>query len=395
MKAKVRVVAFISVLLGLVFACLWPFHAPPNDVSWLTDAGGIHFGRRGTLISRSAFRPEIASTGSAWTIEVWLRPHTPYQQRVILAFYNPQLAEGLSFRQSAEDLLVEKGPWPEVRGPHVQALETGSVFGTGRYVFLTVTSGLQGTKVYVDGHLASSAPELQIPAEYLSGKLVVANSPVARESWAGDLRGLAIYDRELTGATVKQNYESWAGPGRPPGTRNDRIVALYLFSVPSGSVIPNQAGQGPDLYIPERFSELHQVFLERPWDEYRAENYWNNVLVNIFGFVPLGFFGYSFFLLFSRVRRPALATAAFGCALSLTIEILQAFLPTRFSGMTDIITNTLGTAFGVLISRYAGRLCGALPARAARVTRVAGLFVGAPRDVRAKRNSAPALQERE
>lgn len=394
-KASVRTVAFVAVTAGIVFACLWPFHAPPNDVSWLPDSGGIHFGRRGTLISRRALTPELASSGQAWTLEAWLRPHTPYQQRVILAFYNPQLAGGLSLRQSAEALVVEKGPWPEVRGPHVQALETGSVFSTGLYVFLTVTSGLHGTGVYADGRLASSAPELQIPADYLSGRIVVANSPVVRESWAGDVRGLAIYDREFTGTEVNQNYESWARTGRPPRTRNDGIVALYLFTAPSGRTIPNQAGQGPDLYIPARFSEVHQVFLERPWDEYRAENFWNNVVANIIGFVPLGFFGYSFFVLFSRVRRPALATVAFGCTLSLTIEVLQAFLPTRFSGMTDIMTNTLGTAFGALISRYAGLVSEALARRNVPLSRLAGVFVGTPRDNRATLASVPALQERE
>jgi hypothetical protein len=161
--------------------------------------------------------------------------------------------------------------------------------------------------------------------------------------------GLAIYDRELSGDEILRHYQSWTSGNQRDLEAGEKMVALYLFDEGSGNVIHNRADSSTDLLIPERFFVLNEPFLTPPWDEFHPGwGYWKDISVNVAGFVPVGFFFYAYFSLMRKAENSAAVTIGLGFALSLTIEILQAFLPTRNSGMTDIFTNTLGTAIGVI-----------------------------------------------
>src|ERR1019366_8719234 len=133
---------------------------------------------------------------------------------------------------------------------------------------------------------------------------------------------------------------------------SDRAVALYLFDEGRGSIVHNRLasgslGSGPDLYIPQHYMILHQKFLEPFWQEFAWDaSYWKAVLINVAGLVPLGFIFCAYFVTVRGMKRAALATIALGFMVSLTIEVTQSFLPTRDSGTSDLITNTLGTALG-------------------------------------------------
>jgi glycopeptide antibiotics resistance protein len=117
-----------------------------------------------------------------------------------------------------------------------------------------------------------------------------------------------------------------------------------------GTVVHEQMNSGIDLHIPEHYFVLHAPFLRSPWDEFDPSwSYVKNVLINIGGFVPLGFFFCAYFSSVRHFNRVVLATIVVGALISLTIEVLQSYLPTRDSGMTDIITNTLGTGIGAAL----------------------------------------------
>jgi hypothetical protein len=219
-------------------------------------------------------------------------------------------------------------------------------------VFVTVTAKGGQTAVYVNGALARITPQFPLSSQDFAGKLVIANSPGVGNSWSGLLRGLAFYDQEFSPAQVSHHYETWIEKGRPDISDNERAVALYLFDERAGRVIHNHVPSGSDLYIPDRYVVWDQTFLRPFWLAYRPTwGYWTDVLVNIVGFVPFGFLFCAYFALNERIKRPALLTILLGFTVSLTIEFLQAFLPTRNSDTTDVVGNTLGTCFGVWLYR--------------------------------------------
>jgi hypothetical protein len=226
------------------------------------------------------------------------------------------------------------------------------VFHQGKPFFVTVTSNGGRASVYIDGALVRAAPKFPLSSQDFDGELIVNGLPATWGTLKGIFRGLAFYDQELSPAQVVHHYVTWTEKGRPDVSRNEHAVALYLFNERAGSVIHNQVPSGTDLYVPQRFRIVDQVLLEPFWEEFQPNwSYVEDVLVNIAGFVPLGFLFCAYFSLAGRIKRPALVTILLGFAVSLTIECLQSFLPTRSSGTTDIITNTSGTCFGVWLYR--------------------------------------------
>lgn len=290
------------------------------------------------------------------SLEVWLEPSRVWDFATFLAFYTPDEPSRLAMYQWQTGLLLRAGPG--------QRLQVDDVFPRKGPAFLTITGGSDGTAVYVNGKTVKRAPDFRLSGETCSGWLVFGDSPRQSDSWTGTLFGLAFYSRALSPNEVQQHFLTWTRHKEPDITAGAHNVALYLLDEGAGNVVRSRGGRAPELYIPQRYTVLDQVFLESPWSEFRRNtDFWGAVVKNIVGFVPLGFFFHAYFSAARHLRRAALITILFGFAVSLIIEILQAFLPTRDSGTTDLITNTLGTGVGVVICHGVCKMVGPVLSR--------------------------------
>jgi hypothetical protein len=351
-SAKLLRVACGLFLGGLLVVGLWPFHSPRNQVTWFAGGNGLHFGRHGTILSSGKFKAANVPADAPCSLEIWFEPGLTAASGTLFAFYAPGDPRQFSLEQSISDLALRS----DIRDGRYRTLTTrlyvDDIFSQGKPLFVTVTSKGGQTSVYLDGALARTSSKFPLSSQDFDGVLVIANSPIVDNSWSGLLRGLAFYDQEISPAQVFHHYETWIEKGRPDVSENERAVALYLFDERAGRVIHNQVPSGTDLYIPARYLVLDQALLSPFWEAFHPTwGYWDDVLVNIAGFVPFGFLFCAYFSLAGRINRPALVTILLGFTVSLTIESLQAFLPTRDSSTTDVITNTLGTCLGVWLYR--------------------------------------------
>jgi VanZ family protein len=338
------------VLAGILTAGLWPFHTPRNEVSWSSDGRGLVFGKHGTAISEGAFRAQTSNRGPC-SIEVWLKPNRIDWKGMILAFYHPgDKHAAFSLRQYAEGVVYELNTSASRR---IGGVYGGPALDEHRPTMVSLISDGTTTTIYANGAPVRKATDFPISSRDLTGRLILGNSPVSTYEWSGAISALAIYDRALTADEVVRHYESQKNGSYANAADDRSLVAFYPFNERSGNAAHNLVDSSTDLLIPERFLVLNKPFLERPWDEFHNTwSYYKDALINVAGFIPLGLCFYAYSLAVRKSDQPG-SVIAFGFVVSATIEVLQGFLPTRDSGMTDLFTNTLGTAIGVAMCRWA------------------------------------------
>jgi hypothetical protein len=112
-------------------------------------------------------------------------------------------------------------------------------------VFLTVTLGLQGVAVFVNGVAARLPPRISVPGSEIGSGLVFGDSPGQGDNWEGDIFGLAVYPRQLTPTQVWHDYAVWT-TGTPDVPMIQSASGFYLFDEHDGALVRDRSGSGPD-----------------------------------------------------------------------------------------------------------------------------------------------------
>ena len=343
--------ACLCVLAIILVAGLWPFTAHPrNQVTWLRNSTGLEFGDHANIVSSDRFTASGLPEGGPCSLEMCLSPGLTNDSNTLLAFYTLENLFQFRMRQLNEDLFLSRGG-PDDHGFPGAGMEVDDVLHQGKRLFLTITSDGMVTTIYIDGKFARRSSHFVLTSRDLTGQLIVGNAPLENDSWSGKLWGLAVYTRELSPEEISQHAQHlWKSSEHPAVPADEELVGFYSFDERSGRIIHNRAKRGPDLLIPASFEIGRKVMLEPFWKEYYpGVGYYEDLAVNIAGFMPLGFFFAAYLARIGKMRQAALVTILIGFTVSLTIEILQAYIPTRDSGTTDLFTNTLGTAIGAQV----------------------------------------------
>ncbi len=347
----------MAILIIILVTGLWPFNFfPRNAVAWLPDQNGVHFYGQGIISSHNRQQDHpFPFPDTSITLEIWLRPMT--ETGNILTYSDSKTPDILSVGQWKSHLIIRSrtdDPAARKRGKPYQEIGLRNALLKNQDSFITITSGPEGSAVYVSDKLADVYPRHRLLARNTSGnvRLILGNSSTGESYWNGNLMGLAIYNRVLSADQVSRDYRSWRENDHAMIKRSDGLVGLYPFNERKRSIVHNEINANDTLTIPERFKPVQRKILSPFW----PESLWNlsfisDVTTNILGFIPFGFCFSALFLKTVCQRRLAsyMIVAILGMGISLAMELIQAYLPTRDSSLMDVMSNSTGTILGVVI----------------------------------------------
>lgn len=354
----------LALCLTFLLVGLWPFEFfPENKVHWVGDPIGLRFRGGSEGLDHEAgglaFTPHplIGSVrNSSFSIEIKLRCNREPRSSVpgILVFCDEEKKPSLFLGQWKSCLIVRRFNNDIPRGRKWKEASICSALTAGATRLITLVTNESGSVFYVDGKVQKRFPRLSLMPEpgSLGGHyLLLGNTPESTNGWMGDILGVALYDRSLSDEEVMESYHSWGRSEEGVRKKKEGLFLHYGFQKISGEKVEDYSGRGNDLLIPSHAKFKSRVLAPVDIAAVSRGYLIRDVLINIIGFIPLGFFLCIFLAGRTNLSIPIIASAATlgGAAISLFIELVQSQIPVRTSSATDLMSNALGAGLGGLL----------------------------------------------
>ena len=349
----------LIILVIILIVGLWPFNFfPKNKVVWLQDKNGVYFSGQGMILSPDPLNDpqQLLLNKKSITIEILIHPTEEPQNGIkrILSIYDGEGSEITFLGQWKKHLIIQskiKRPVGKISHSEIGA---DDALGKDRDYLLSITSGSEGTAIYINGQPAQSYPRHHLLGSINSKKIgfILGNSPVGKNSWNGRITRLAIYNRTFPAEQVFKHYQSYLENNFTTHPEKEGCIGLYLFNEKQGAVIKDYSNLNNHLTIPVLFRPVKKIILDPPWHDFCwNKSFVQDTIINLLRFVPLGFFFTAFLLKASEWKKKIIyiGVDATGFAISLTIELSQIYLLSRYSQLGDVICNSVGTVLGILI----------------------------------------------
>ena len=350
----------LAIVAGYFVVGLWPFDfRPPNHVRWLANRAGLQFEPGGVAYDPDVLPAQNSSNAAGqsanFTVELWVEAGGAPATDVfhLLTIHNRSLPSDFILCQWQNEILL-RAAIQNPRPHKINEVGVDNALPPGQAHFIAVRGNENGTDFFLDGQPAGHFPQFVLTTNALAGQLILGNGSSGKNPWTGKWLGLAIFNRALATAEIASHQARWTQGRALQLTNDSSVAALYLFDEGGGQHAKDSSAHHHALAIPDYFHPVHKEFLIPPWKDlsYDHPDY-QDIAVNISGFLP---FGFCFFLHlnFRKKNQPAanILRAVFaGAAISLAIEITQAWLPGRDSSATDVLANVLGAWLGAVLAR--------------------------------------------
>ena len=337
-RTRLTWVILFTCVFFILCVTQWPFNFwQPNGVSRLSE-GGIRFSPPATAFA--ATPPEKLTRLKGFTVLAHLAAERSSSAGyAVIAgsavdflrenFVLVQWHDHVGFKMNSSD------------GKRVEQIWVPGVFSSFGSRWIAVVYGGETLSIFVNGEKKGdrAVGGFDCSRWDASYPFVLGSEGNGSLSWEGVMYSLELYDRPLSGDEL-----------RKPETVQAIHTPVVSYSFPPVSESPRSSS---GLIIPERFRPVKKTsFLETYLYWLKGRLYARDILLNILLFLPLGFTVSAICQQLNfRSLNAFFTSLSAGFLLSLAVELLQLYLPDRFSSATDISSNTTGATIGFFLFR--------------------------------------------